>query len=182
MHTIRLMAQGRDQSEIVRGTRVILRSKNMGDAENDYIWATDPELMLLDACQPYPFKYSDYMAGYPEGLADSRKIQYAIETMEGEHIGNCTCYNIDHVRKEAEMGVLIGDQKYWGKGYGSDAVKTLMKHVFIGIGMQRIVLHTLQWNIRARECFRQCGFEECGGIVKQGYEFIKMEAYTTNPE
>ena len=159
----------------IPGSRIILRSKNLADAEKDYAWAADRVLMRLDADKPCEFDFSIYYDLYQSGLDDPAKIQFAIDTYEGNHIGNCTCYNIDHVRQEAEIGVIIGDRSYWGKGYGSDAVRMLSEFVTGKLGMQRIVLHTLEWNVRARECFERCGFKECGCIVKQGQEFIKME-------
>ena len=106
----------------LQGDRVVLRAKDLADANKDYDWATDRELMRLDAGQPYEFDFSIYLAIYPDGLADPNKIQVAVETLAGEHIGNCTCYNIDERHKEAELGIVIGKREYWGKGYGSDAV------------------------------------------------------------
>ncbi len=170
------MISGADHFERLHGDRVTLRTKSPDDASKDYDWATDPELMRLDAGRPCEFDFSLYLLVYPDGLADPEKVQFAIETTEGTHIGNCTCYNINRVQKEAEMGIIIGDRKYWGKGYGSDAAITLMKYIFADLEMQRIVLHTLEWNIRARECFKRCGFVECGRITKHSYAFIKMKA------
>ncbi|MFO8010694.1 MAG: GNAT family N-acetyltransferase [Dehalococcoidia bacterium] len=160
----------------LQGKKVVLREKYIADAQKDYVWATDRELMRLDAAEPYPMDYSVYMIEYPHGLADTGKIQFAIETMEGEHIGNCTCYNIDMHAQEAELGIMIGDRSYWGKGYGSDAVKTLIRYILRELGLRRISLHTLTWNVRAQECFERCGFTHCGCVIKQGREFVKMEA------
>ncbi len=171
------MISRKNQGTRLHGTKVILREKTIADAANDYIWATDPELMRLDADKPYPFDYPEYLARYPQGLATPNKIQFAIEIMGGEHIGNCTCYNIDEKLKEAELGIMIGNREYWGKGYGSDALKTLMRHIFEELGMARLFLHTLEWNAKAFECFERCGFEECGRVVSEGQKFIKMEVF-----
>ncbi len=165
----------------LQGTKVILRAKNLSDALNDFDWATDLELMRLDAGKPYPFDYSEYLARYPQGLDTPNKIQFAIESREGEHIGNCTCYNIDKNHKEAEIGIMIGKRECWGKGYGSDALKTLMRHAFGELAMERLFLHTLELNTRAFECFKRCGFGECGRMVIQGQKFIKMETFLLKP-
>lgn len=164
------------QANRLQGQKVVLREKQLEDAERDYRWATDHELTRLDAAEPYPMPYSTYLMSYPNGIFDSEKKQFAIESLDGIHIGNCTCYNIDRIHKEAEMGILVGDRDYWGKGYGADAVIILMKYIFEYLGMTRIFLHTLEWNIRAQECFKRCGFVPCGHIVRRGQEFIEMEA------
>jgi len=160
----------------LQGNKIVLREKNIADASNDYAWATDRELMRLDAGEICRIDFLTYLMEYPHVLAAPNKIQFAVETLDGEHIGNCTCYNIDVGHKEAELGIIIGKREYWGKGYGSDTVRTMMWHIFQELGAKRIFLHTLEWNIRARECFDRCGFMVCGHIVRQGQEFIKMEA------
>jgi len=176
------MMTNEGQVKRLYGQKVILREKQIDDASNDYFWVTDRELTRLDAAEIYQMPFSVYLAIYPEGLNDPDKKQFAIETLTGEHIGNCVCYNIDEIRKEAELGVLIGNREYWGKGYGTDAVKTLMQHIFEDMGIKRIFLHTLEWNIRAQECFERCGFTPCGRIVRKGQEFIEMEAVASKKD
>ncbi|MDY6911637.1 MAG: GNAT family N-acetyltransferase [Chloroflexota bacterium] len=162
----------------VRGHKVILRGKRISDAENDYAWATDKDLMYLDAAEPYKMSFAEFYVRYRAGLndIDDKRVAFGIETLDGEYIGNCVCYNIDRFHKEAELGIIIGDRKYWGKGYGSDAMKTLMRYSFQDIGLEKLSLHTLEWNIRAQECFERSGFVRRGLVTRQGHEFVEMEA------
>ena len=44
---------------------------------------------------------------------------------------------------------MIGDRRFWGKGYGNDAVNTLVRYVFTETRLRRVYLHTLDWNQRA---------------------------------
>jgi len=159
------------------GRKVILREKQLADAANDYTWGSDADLMRLDAADPFDMTFAEFLTSYDEGMRNRKHRRFAIETMDGEHIGNCTCYNIDRFRKEAEIGIMIGDRRYWGKGYGSDAVRTMVHYIFQDVGLQRISLRTLGWNVRAQRCFEKCGFVPCGRVVKRGYEFVKMELY-----
>ena len=46
---------------VLRGVRVLLRGKRMEDAENDYIWRSDPEIARLDAAYPLTMKYERYL-------------------------------------------------------------------------------------------------------------------------
>ncbi len=174
------MVANSDQGKRLFGEKTVLRAKHLTDAGNDFLWATDDNLTRLDATEPYPYPLDEYLANYPAGIKDLTKMQFAIETTEGRHIGNCTCYNIDAIRREAELGILIGDYGYWGKGYGTDAVRAFMRYIFEELGMRRISLHTLDWNIRAVRCFRKCGFVECGRIMRQDQMFIEMEAAALN--
>ena len=156
-----------------------LREKRLSDARCDYGWQTDPELAALDAVSPLPFSYSEYLARYAAELRhpSPRRRRFAIETREGEHIGNCTYYAINHQRGEAELGIMIGNRDYWDKGYGADAVKNLLKFIFSETRLNRIYLKTLVDNSRAQKCFARCGFNPCGQLKRDGYSFTLMELY-----
>ena len=163
---------------MIKGKNVVLRDKRLEDARQDYVWKTDPELARLDATLPVDVPFSTFLLTYAEELdrrADGQGRVFAVETTEGKHIGNCCYYNIDWLRKEAEVGILIGDAAYWDAGYGTDAVKALVDYVFKEKGLKKVYLHTLVWNTRAQKCFNKCGFVERKRVVKSGYDFIMME-------
>lgn len=162
---------------MITGKKVMLREKGLEDAWNDYRWKSDAELANLDATFPLDIPFSVYLASYSDELhyPDSRSYRYAIETLEGKHIGNCSCYNVDYRSGEAELGILIGDPKYWAKGYGSDAVTTLVNYVFRKDHLKKIYLHTLEENIRAQKCFQKCGFVARGRVIRGIYKFVLME-------
>ncbi len=157
--------------------KVMLCSKGIADAPNDYSWKTDPELARLDAASPLATTFSDYLSCYSDELCDqnSPKNEFAIKTRDGKHIGNCAYYGIKEDRKEAEVGIVIGDRNYWDQGYGTDAIRTLVIHIFRNTNLERIHLKTLLDNKRAQRCFAKCGFTTCGYRAKKGYNFMLME-------
>ena len=162
---------------MMRGNKVVLREKRLEDAKDDYAWRTDAELARLDGTLPLHTSFSEYLLSYAEELHHSGLFRrhFAIESEEGKHIGNCMYYNIDDHRKEAEIGIMIGDRSYWDKGYGTDVVTTLVNHIFQETKVERIYLHTLEWNIRAQKCFLKCGFVPCGRTIRNGNHYILME-------
>ena len=164
---------------MLTGQKVILREKRLSDAERDYNWRCDPDLARLDAAPPLKMSHREFMAFYSDELRypSRRRCRFAIDSLDGEHIGNCMYYDIDEKKRQAEMGILIGNREYWGKGYGTDAVNTLISHIFRGTILDRIYLNTLEWNIRAQLCFQKCGFIPCGRLTKNGNEFIVMELH-----
>ena len=162
---------------MIKGTKVVLREKRLEDATNDYAWRRDAELAYLDATTPLNMSFSEYLLSYADELryANIRGHRYAIETLDGKHIGNCTYYNLDERKGEAELGILIGERAFWDKGYGADAVITLVNQSFEKANLKRIYLHTLEWNVRAKKCFQKCGFVPCGHVNRGGQNFIIME-------
>jgi len=173
--TNRLAAQaGRG---MIIGGKVRLREKKLSDARNDYAWQTDPELARLDAMPLVTISFPQYLLDYTTALRypPATRHTFAIETLDGKHIGNCVYYNVDEAKGEAELGIMIGERDYWDQGFGTDAVTTLVNHIFQQTNLKRIYLKTLDWNQRAQRCFQKCGFTPCGHLTQDGYNFILME-------
>lgn len=169
---------------MLKGEKVVLREKRLSDAPCDYAWRIDAELARLDATVPVGLPFSSFTTFYAEEIEypSPRCRRFAIESLDGKHIGNCMFYDIDFQRREAELGIMIGDKAFWNRGYGSDAVKTLLKHIFSTTSLERIYLHTLEWNIRAQKCFEKCGFIPCGRVQRNGLSFVAMEAWREGSE
>ncbi|KPJ49619.1 MAG: hypothetical protein AMJ38_03030, partial [Dehalococcoidia bacterium DG_22] len=98
-----------------RGRRVILRRKRLSDAKDDYAWRSDEDLARYDAVPALRLSFSDFVASllvqfrYP----DPARRSYAIEDESGRHIGNAMYYNLREAMGEAELGITIGDRRYW---------------------------------------------------------------------
>jgi RimJ/RimL family protein N-acetyltransferase len=165
------------EGEVARGDRIVLREKRLTDARNDFRWRTDAELAGFDAARPFAAAYEDYLALYRDELAypSPYRRSFAIEDAAGKHIGNVMYYNIDAVRREAEIGITIGEREYWSQGYGSDAVRTLVQHILQATGFRRVYLKTLDWNHRAQRAFEKAGFRTTGRARRGGNTFVVME-------
>ena len=165
---------------MIIGTRIRLRNKKLADAQDDYTWRSDSELAHLDAISPLAISLSQYLADYASelGYSSSSSQHFAIETVDGKHIGNCSYYNINKTKGEAELGIMIGNRDYWDKGYGTDVVATLVSYIFRQIKLKRIYLKTLALNTRAQKCFTKCGFTPYGHRNRDGYNFLLMELHS----
>ena len=159
--------------------RIVLRDKNPSDAWDDYSWETDPELAALDAAPVMPVPYSQYLLDYDYELRRPSRTsrQFAIDTMEGKHIGNCSYYNFDERGRDVELGIMIGNRDYWNRGYGTETVNALVDFIFNELPVDRVHLKTLEHNHRAQGCFRKCGFNPCGNLSRHEYAFLLMEIY-----
>ena len=164
-------------SMILKGKKVVLRDKRLADAYQDYLWRTDEELAQLDATMPLRTRFSSYRAYYADELEFPPPLRYkfAIEDLNGKHVGNCMYYDLDEDKGQTEMGIMIGDKAYWGQGYGADAVQVLLRYLFNVEGMRRVYLHTLEWNIRAQRSFENCGFVARDRVRREGQTFVYMD-------
>lgn len=164
---------------MIEGSKVKLRDKKLSDARNDYRWQTTPELVELDATLVLSASFPQYLLDYSNDLrhpSPARRL-FAVETIEGEHIGNCLYYHIDEAKGEAELGIMIGNRDHWDKGYGTEVVTTLAAHIFRQTSLKRLYLKTLDLNQRAQKCFQKCGFTPYGHMANDGYSFLLMELH-----
>ena len=84
-------------------------------------------------------------------------------------------YDIDIINQEAEVGIMIGDKNFWDRGYGWDALTTLVNYIFGFTNINKLYLHTLMTNKRAQNSFKKVGFSKVKEIRKEGMNFILME-------
>ena len=163
---------------IARGRKVVLRRKRLIDATNEYAWRTDAELARYDATPPIQASFPEYFRSWAFDLrfTEVGHRSFAIEDERGNHIGNVMYYNVDRARQEAELGISVGQSHYWGQGYGSDALAAMVSYIFHQTDLQRLYLHTLDWNLRAQRSFQKAGFQVCGTTWRDGETFIAMEA------
>jgi RimJ/RimL family protein N-acetyltransferase len=82
---------------------------------------------------------------------------------------------MDAIRREAELGITIGERGYWSQGYGRDAVATVVRHIFRTTGFRRVYLKSLEWNERAQRAFEHAGFRTCGRLRRGDSVFVIME-------
>ncbi|MFQ6000848.1 MAG: GNAT family N-acetyltransferase [Anaerolineae bacterium] len=95
-------------------------------------------------------------------LTDEKSRIFAIETEKGVHIGNIGLHEIDHKDGKATLGIVIGEKGYWDQGYGTDAIKALLRFAFEELNLHRLYLSVFDFNKRAIRCYEKCGFRQEG--------------------
>jgi len=89
-------------------------------------------------------------------------VVFAIETLEGKHIGTSGIHNIDFRHGSAMTGAFSGDRSEWGKGYGTDAARVRAKYCFEVLGLRALRSSTLDGNERSLRMQIAVGAEVAG--------------------
>ena len=84
----------------------------------------------------------------------------AIETKSGLHIGNIKYDPIDFNACTAEMGILIGNQDWIGRGVAGEVILASCLWLSKKIGVKKITLGVHPDNIGAILAYRKIGFVE----------------------
>ncbi len=87
---------------------------------------------------------------------NSRK--YIIETLEGAAVGQIDYYDLDWQARSAWTSIMLGERDHWGGGYGTDAMRILLRYLFLDLGLHRVTLTTHATNERAQRSYRKNGF------------------------
>ena len=163
---------------VARSGRLALREKHVDDARRDYEWRCDPELARYDGREPLTDSFAEFQArqSYDRQFQNPRERMLAIETVDGEHIGNVMYYAARPSEAEAEFGITIGRTDLHGLGYGTDATVLFLRHVWETTAFRSLILHTFEWNERAARCFRRAGFDDAGVVERQAGRQLRMEA------
>ena len=147
---------------MLKGNRVLLRPMKPEDIPRQHEFNQDVELYGLDSSYPRVSPFEKAQAFYQERTKfDENIAPFAIEA-DGQYIGYCSLMHLQNRYGNLELGILIGDREYWGRGYGREAIKLLLDYGFRYLGARRIELTTHARNERAIRCYLACGFVEEG--------------------
>ncbi|HID86791.1 MAG TPA: N-acetyltransferase [Anaerolineae bacterium] len=142
---------------MIEGEKVKLRAIEREDIPRFVRWLNDRELLGY-LTRYMPLSKAEEERWFERQLEDESGRIFAIETREGVHIGNIGLHEIDWKNGHAELGIFIGEKEYWGQGYGTDAILTLLDFAFNEMNLHRVYLRVLAFNHRAIRCYEKCGF------------------------
>ncbi|MFX0207737.1 MAG: GNAT family N-acetyltransferase [Candidatus Hodarchaeota archaeon] len=91
---------------------------------------------------------------------DPKEGHFSIVDKETEHLIGLTIYNDLKPRHSANIGLIIGNRDFWGKGHAYDAQEVLLDFLFCELGVRVIRLWTNSWNIRAIRLAEKSGFQQ----------------------
>ncbi|GAB6169465.1 GNAT family protein [Clostridium carnis] len=155
-----------------KGNLVKLRAYKEEDIDRATEFINDEEtkkLLVIDT--PFPitkWKESEWIKS--RDASSDLTYDFAIEDLEtGKYIGGCSINNTNIKNRNCTIGIMIGDKAYWGKGYGTDALKVLIKFIFEEVNMEKIKLNVFSFNKRAIACYKKIGFIEEGILKKEIY-------------
>lgn len=144
--------------QVYEGRLVRLRAVEPEDVERYYAWLNDRQ--VVDGLMVrYPMSRAAERAWIDDHATPScANASFAIETLEGVHIGGCGLEETSPENRSAEFGIAIGDRSYWDRGYGTDATETLCRFGFEEMNLHRIQLWVYADNPRAIRVYERAGF------------------------
>ena len=174
------------------GDRVYLRGLEKDDLTGNMSqWANDSDVTYFMFMGATP-STSERLEEEYEPLWKSKNdiVLAVIDKKTDVHIGNVGLYGINWISRAAEFRIIIGEKKYWNKGYGTEATQLTVAYGFEKLNLNKIWLGVNQDNKSAVKTYEKAGFIHEGTLRQeiyrngQYYDAVRMsilrDAYFTH--
>jgi len=162
------------QYSFINGRNIYLRGLAPDDLKGGWKnWFNNPDVCEFNNHHRFPENSDKHISYLASLYASSDMLVLAICLHENDaHIGNISLQCIDWINRNAEFAIIMGEKKYWGKGYGKEAGLLIIEHGFQQLNLARIYCGTHQDNKGMRQLAMNIGMKEegCrrGAIFKNG--------------
>jgi ribosomal-protein-alanine N-acetyltransferase len=146
------------------GDRVYLRPMDIGDAEGPYLqWVNSPTAYLALGSLYFPTTKAALEAYIKRQTEHPDTAFFAIMTKSDDRfIGTAKIGPVETVHRHAYIGLLIGAETEWGKGYGTETAMLLLKYGFRQLNLHKISAGANGSNGASIKMFEKAGMKvEC---------------------
>jgi len=155
--------QNINNAEII-GDKCYLRKFRMKDVNKNYLkWINDKEVTKYLESRFDTHSISSLMKYVKNILKNCNIMFFAIVDKEkNKHIGNLKIGPINKNHRFAEIGIMIGEKEYWGKGYGQEAIELAVKYSFLKLKLHKLTAGCYSNNLGSLNAFKKAKFKvEC---------------------
>jgi RimJ/RimL family protein N-acetyltransferase len=146
--------------DLLRGelTRLVAQDPE-ADAEAMAKWSRDSEyLRLLDSEAVQPALAKQFKTEIEQRASRVSSYPFTIRALADDRPVGFIGLSVNWPHGEAYVGIGIGDRQDWGKGYGTDAMRVLLRYAFTELNLHRVSLGVLEYNPRALRSYEKAGF------------------------
>ena len=166
----------------IQGKNVVLRAISMKDANllMQLINDAETEKMLGGSSYPVSLEEQEKWIVAQTGRNDVLRCIVALKENE-EGIGTVILSDIDTKNGVAQVHIKMDKQRGRGKGYGSDALNTIVNYAFGEMRLNCIYADVLEYNTVSQNLFEKCGFHRDGVLrsrVFKGGRYINVVSYS----
>ncbi len=144
---------------MITGEKVILRMAEKEDLEFVYdLINREENRQYLSVYRPMSKKEEeDWIAGTAQKATAGTDYTFIIiDRKTKKQIGNCGIHSIDTIARHGEIGITI-HPKFQNKGYGPDAITTLLRFGFESLNLHMITIAAIETNKRAIHVYKESG-------------------------
>jgi len=152
------------------GEKIYLRPFDLDDIDGDYFqWVNDSEIIRLLDSNAFPKTKAEIVDYVTNTLNNKDYLFFAvIEKSSGKHIGNVKIGPINWIDRRNGYGRMMS-RASWGKGYGTEIVQLIIRHIFDVLNLNRIIDYATSSNIASIKSNEKAGMDVEGEIEEYDY-------------
>lgn len=160
------------------GQKIILRAIEKQDIPLLLKWSNSPEIQYNLGDWHFPLS-SNFIEKWIDNFSfDSTDQRFIIYHEKEGPIGLANLVKINWKDRNAFHGILIGDQKYRGQGYGQDTVLSIMRYAFEELNLERLDTTIIEHNEASLKLYiKKCGWIEEG---RKENTFFRQNRFWSN--
>ena len=118
--------------------RLILRQFRVDDANDMFVWASNPEVVKYLSYKPHTSSKAtaELLKGWVSVYNSNEVYNWAIE-LKGTVVGSISVVDSDNDSSCCHLGWQI-DEPFWNKGYMTEAANAIVNFLFSEVGYNRI--------------------------------------------
>ncbi len=145
---------------MLHGKKTLIRPLEINDLELYKKWYNDQEVNYwANGAWPLTTMLCEEEIEERFFLSSGNSGRYIILNEEETPIGTLGFRDMNLTSRSATLFIIIGENEYWGQGYGTDALSALMDYLFFQWNLNRLSLDTWDGNQRAIEAYKKLGFK-----------------------
>lgn len=148
-----------EKNSFLKKNKIYLRELQEADINDEYLkWLNDYEVVKYTESRFFPHSLES-LSGYLENLKNNSNVMFAIiEVSKDKHIGNIKLGNINWIHRTADIGIIIGNKDYWGKGVATESISLVVDYAFKRLNLRKITAGAYINNIGSIKAFKKNSF------------------------
>lgn len=167
---------------IIYGKEIVLRAIESEDNELLYSIMNDPDTEMLLGGSSRPISREEQSRWFSRHIEQDSSFRCIVALKSNNNaIGTVILSDIDQKNGTAEIHIKLAKSGIRGKGYGTDAVNTMVQYAFDEMRLNCIYANILSYNQISAGLFEKCGFQKEGVLrdrVFKGGKYVDMLSYS----
>jgi diamine N-acetyltransferase len=142
-----------------------LRALEPEDLEFLYDWENnDANWVLSNTVSPFSkYTLKRYLENSHKSIYETGQLRLMIDHIpDNKTIGTIDVFDFDPFHKRAGLGILIANDDYKRKGYGTMALTCLIRYCFKTLQLHQLYCNILENNGASIDLFKKQGFIQAG--------------------
>ena len=156
---------------VIESSRLYLKRTDVSDVSEKYIsWLNDTRINRFLELRFEKHTLSTTLKHIKSVSSQESIAMFSMYALPQKiHIGNIKLGDIRPQHGTAEIGILIGDSNYLGRGYGTESIGLVSHLAFNKLGLRRLMAGCYENNLGSIKAFEKNGFVREGLLRSHAY-------------